>query len=91
LDGISLSASAATAVGLLLTSLSSVIGVLFWQLLGAKDRAILREQELTNKLLPAVEENTRTLQRLVELLQEERAQARLEQAATRRARPERTP
>lgn len=49
--------------------LGTVIGTLFWQLLSAKDRAISREQELTNKLLPAVEENTRTLQRMVDLIQ----------------------
>lgn len=57
------------AISALLSGLCLAIGILFRALLGAKDAQIKREQELTNKLLPAVEENTRTLQRLVEVMQ----------------------
>lgn len=66
------------AIGGLLSTLCGAIGVLFWALIASKNGQIqqatdagkaqvIREQELTNKLLPAVEENTRTLGRLVEL------------------------
>lgn len=56
---------------MILTSLCGAIGLLFRGLLEAKNAAIAREQELTNKLLPAVENNTRTLERLVEVIQGE--------------------
>lgn len=77
---ISLSSSAVLAVTGLLAALCGALGVVWRQsqsrereltdaIIRGKDSQILREQELTNKLLPAVEENTRTLQRVAELMQ----------------------
>lgn len=68
---ITLSPSAVVAISAILGALATTIGVLFRALLSAKDAQIKREQELTNKLLPATEENTRTLQRLVEVMQQD--------------------
>ena len=53
----------------ILGGMCAAIGLLFHQLIASKNEQIEREQELTNKLLPAVEEGNRTLQRLVELIQ----------------------
>jgi hypothetical protein len=80
LSDVSLSASAVVAITALLGALGTTIGFLFRAYDGSQKAAITREQELTNKLLPAVEENTRTLQRLVEVFQ---AQADLPQPTSR--------
>lgn len=71
MEDISLSGSALVVISAIGGALATTIGVLFRALLGAKESQIKREQDLTNKLLPAVEENTRTLQRLVEVWQAE--------------------
>jgi hypothetical protein len=68
LSDITLSPGAVAAVTALLGGLVAAIGVLFFQLISSKNSQINREQELTNRLLPAVEEGNRTLQRLVELI-----------------------
>lgn len=57
------------AIGGLLTSLVTAIGILFRALLKAKDDQIKREQDLTGKLLPAMENNTKTLERVLEIIQ----------------------
>lgn len=69
MEDITLSPGAVAAVTALLGGLVAAIGVLFFQLIASKNEQIKREQELTNKLLPAVEEGNRTLQRLVEAIQ----------------------
>ena len=65
---VTLSASAVLAITGLLAALSGAIGILFRALLSAKNEQIERERGLTDKLLPAVEANTSTLQQLVNVL-----------------------
>ncbi len=65
---ITLSPGAIAAVTTLLGCLAGAVGLLFSQLISSKNEQIRREQDLTNKLLPSVEEGNRLLQRLVEAL-----------------------
>jgi hypothetical protein len=72
---------AVAAVTALLAGLCTAIGVLYLSsrareskltddLIASKNAQIEREKELTNKLLPAVEEGNRILQRLMEQVQQ---------------------
>lgn len=69
MSDISLSGSAVVAITAILGAMATAIGFLFRAYDGSQKAQIKREQELTNKLLPAVENNTRTLERLVEVFQ----------------------
>lgn len=75
---VTLSSSAVLAVTGLLACLASAIGVLFWRLDDSRqsqiaqaqtdaDDKVEREREITDKMMPAVEENTRTLKRWIEI------------------------
>lgn len=61
--------AAVAAITTVLLSLTGAIGILFRALLASKNAAIQREQELTDKLLPTVEEIARTQRQLLEGLQ----------------------
>lgn len=82
---LSISPSAALAVSAILGALCTTVGFLFRAYDGSQKAAITREQELTNKLLPAVEENTRTLQRLVEVFQADHPAAPTTRTGPRRS------
>lgn len=69
MSDLTISGPAMAAVSALLLSLTSAIGVLFWALIGSLRDRVAREKELTDRLVPAVEENTRTLTRLLEAIQ----------------------
>jgi hypothetical protein len=75
---ISFSAAEIALITLLLGTLATPIGILFWQLDKSRkeqisqaeksaDDRVARERELTDKMLPGVEENTRTLKRWIEI------------------------
>ena len=54
--------AALAAITAVLLSLTGAIGILFRALIVSKDKAIAREQELTDKLLPATQDTTRAVQ-----------------------------
>lgn len=73
---IQLSGSAVLVVGGLLSVCAGAITALFAALIAAKNAQIVREQELTNKLLPAVQEISQVVLRLAEVLQIQGAESR---------------
>jgi len=48
--------------------MAGAVGALFWALIASKNEQIKREKELTDKLLPSTEDNTRSLTQLMELM-----------------------
>ena len=76
---ITLSSAALAMVTAVVGALVSAIGILFWQLMAAKNAEITRSQDTTarlmamlDRLIPAVEETSRQVQRLVTLIDSSR-------------------
>ncbi len=78
MSAVTLSTGAVLAVTGLLGAMASAVGVLFWALIASKNDQIKqsqadandkvkREREITDRLTPSVEENTRTIKRWIEI------------------------